>query len=390
MPADAEIRGSCDDRFRAVREAFAENFAERGELGASLSVWVEARPVVELRGGWADSGRSRPWGEDTLVDVFSVGKAMAAICVLMLSEEGRIDLDGPVSSLWPEFARAGKEGVTPRMILAHRAGVPGIRRPLGETAMYEWGTMTRALEEEEPWWEPGTAHGYHVNTFGFLVGELVKRAAGTTLGELFRERVAEPLAADLHFGVPPGSEERVAEFLFDLDPPTERDPLPDGIAPSGAMDPEMFRSVYFNPPGISGMGTVNTPEWRAALMPSTNAHATARGIARVCAALAGGGSLEGVRILDAATIAEAATEASGGPDFVLGRPSRFGLGFQLTQPERPLGPGEHGFGHFGAGGSLGFADPDHGLAFGYAMNAAGPRWQNPRNRALIDAVYRSL
>jgi CubicO group peptidase (beta-lactamase class C family) len=389
------IHGSCDARFAAVREALAGNFRERGEVGAAVSVTLEGRPVVEIWGGWTDRERRRSWRRDTLVDVFSVGKAMAATCLLMLVEEGRLDLDEPVARHWSGFAAAGKEEITARWVLAHRAGLPGIRHPLPELAMYEWETMTAALAAESPWWEPGRLHGYHVNTFGFLVGEVVRRVAGVTVGELFRRRVAEPLQADFHFGLRSEDQARVAEYLFEVDPPADGPAGEEsgaGAEPPGSDDQRvaLLRSVYFNPPGISGLGTVNTGAWREAVMPSTNGHATAAGIARIYAALACGGALDGVRLLKAETIEAAASEQSCGPDFVLGRPSRFGLGFQLTQPERPLGPGPRGFGHFGAGGSLGFADPDRRLAFGYAMNRAGPRWQNPRNRALIDAVYASL
>ncbi|MGZ8666312.1 MAG: serine hydrolase domain-containing protein, partial [Solirubrobacterales bacterium] len=376
-------------RFAAVREALAENFRDRGEVGAAVSLTLEGRPVVEIWGGWSDRERRRPWRRDTLVDVFSVGKAMAATCLLMLVEEERLDLDAPVARHWPEFAAAGKEAVTARSILAHRAGLPGIRRPLPELAMYEWKTMTAALAAESPWWEPGRCHGYHVNTFGFLVGEIVRRVAGVGIGEIFRRRVAEPLRADFHFGLRPGDQGRVAEFLLEAEPSAPPEAPPEDPVESTERV-ELLRSVYLNPPGISGLGTVNTRAWRAAEMPSTNGHATAAAIARVYSALACGGAVDGVRLLEAETIEAATSEHSCGPDYVLGRPSRFGLGFQLTQPERPLGPGPRGFGHFGAGGSLGFADPDRRLAFGYAMNRAGPRWQNPRNRALIDAVYASL
>ena len=390
-----EIEGRCDQRFAGVREALAENFSSRGEVGAAVAVSLEGRPVVDIWGGWADRQRLRPWRRETLVDVFSVGKAMAAIGLLILVEDGRIDLDLPVSGYWPGFDAQGKEEITTRMVLSHRSGLPGIRRPLPETAMYEWGTMTAALAAEKPWWEPGTTHGYHVNTFGFLVGEIARRVSGATLGEVFRRRVAEPLGADFSFGVDRGDEGRVAEYLFEAGP--ARDGAPDGGAgTSRTGSPEedersaLLRGVYFNPPGISGLGTVNTRAWRAAEMPSTNGHATAVGIARIYSALACGGAVDGVRLLGAETIEAAITEQSHGRDFVLDRTSRFGLGFQLTQPERQLGTGPRGFGHFGAGGSVGFADPDQRLAFAYTMNLAGPSWQNRRNRALIGAVYAAL
>jgi CubicO group peptidase (beta-lactamase class C family) len=338
-----------------------------------------------------DGGRTRPWERDTLVDFFSVGKAMAALCVLILVERGQVDLDAPVSRYWPEFAAAGKAGVTVRMLLSHRAGLPAVRRELPGHAMYDWDLMTAALAAEEPWWEPGSTHGYHVNTFGFLTGEIVRRVSGLSLGAFFRHEVAGPLGADVHFGLDARDDARTAEYVFG----GEASESVDGVEEErfGTDNPEqefLLARVYLNPPGLSGIGTVNTRAWRAAEIPSANGHGTARGVARIYSALAGGGAVDGVRVLRAETIGIAAAEASSGPDLVLGRPSRFGLGFQLTQPERPLGPSPRSFGHFGVGGSLGFADPDAGLAFAYTMNRFGPRWQNPRNRALIDAVYASL
>ena len=392
-----EIHGDCDERFAPVRDAFANNFLEHDELGAAVALSVDGQPVVDIWGGWADEAQTRRWERDTLVDVFSVGKAMAALCLLILAERGKVELDAPVADLWPEFAAHGKEGITARMLLSHRAGLPGVRRrELPETAMYDWGLMAEALADEEPVWPPGTKHGYHVNSFGFLVGEVVRRASGREFGGFFAAEVAGPLDADFQFGTTPEDDARTADFfwgpdqlergarealrLVDVDPELDED----------EERKELLRCVYFNPPGISGVGPVNTREWRAAVMPSTNGHASARAVARIFSALACGGAVDGVRLLDPATIEEATREASSGPDVILGRPSRFGLGFQLTQPERPLGTSPPAFGHFGAGGALGFADPDARLAFGYVANRAGARWQNPRNKALLDAVYGCL
>jgi CubicO group peptidase (beta-lactamase class C family) len=241
--------------------------------------------------------------------------------------------------------------------------------------------MTSALAAEKPWWEPGSKHGYHVNTFGFLVGELVRRVSGEAIGAFLKRMISGPLDADFHFGAAAGKHRRVADFLFAevtselLDPAT----------------PLLVQRTYMNPPGVSGLGTVNTRGWRAAEMPSTNAHATARGVAKIYSALAAGGALDGIRLLAAETLELATSEASCGLDAVLNRPSRFGLGFQLSQPERPLGANPRSFGHFGAGGSLGFADPDRALAFAYTPNQGeGPRWQNPRNRGLIETLYACL
>jgi CubicO group peptidase (beta-lactamase class C family) len=250
--------------------------------------------------------------------------------------------------------------------------------------MLDWPVMTAALAAEEPWWEPGTAHGYHVNTFGFLAGEVIRRATGSTVGTILRAEVARPVGADVHIGLPAAAGNRVAEFIWPGPPPPEEEPA--GFDDARLME----HNAYFNPGGLSGAGVVNTRAWRATEMPSTNAHGTARGIARICTALAAGGSLGGNLVVDPGALAAAAAEQVRGHDLVLGRPSRFGLGFQLTQAERPLGPGPAAFGHFGAGGSVGYCDPGSGVAFGYVTNEMGPGWQNPLNRALIDAVSACL
>jgi CubicO group peptidase (beta-lactamase class C family) len=391
VAAVPDIFGSCDERFMPVREALADNFRERGELGAAVAVSVDGRPVVDVWAGWSDVARTRLWQRDTLVDVFSVGKGMAALCALILVERRQVDLDAPVSRYWPEFAAKGKAEVTVRMLLCHRAGVPAIRRSLPELAMYDWDLMASALAAEEPWWEPGVTHGYHVNTFGFLVGEVVRRVSGDSIGTFFRREVASRLDSDFHFGVGAEHDGRIAEYQFAHESSDSvRSDEERQLLEGDEQRRFLLERVYMNPPGMSGLGTVNTRAWRAAEIPSANAHATARSVARIYSALACGGAVDGVELLAFDTIEQAIAEASSGPDFVLGRRSRFGLGFQLTQSERPLGPGKRSFGHFGAGGSLGFADPDARLAFGYVMNRSGPRWQNARNRSLIDALYVSL
>ena len=382
-----EIHGICDPRFGAVHSAFAQNFREHGELGAAIAITIDGRFVVDVWAGWADEQRMRPWQRDTLVNVFSVGKAMATASLLILAERDRLDLDAPVARYWPEFAACGKSEITVRMLLAHRAGLPAIRRALPDLAMYDWKLMTAALADEEPWWEPGRRHGYHVNTFGFLTGEIVGRVTAGSIGAFVHREIAGPLGADFHFGIGRAQEARIADYVF-TDELVAREPRTSEDLDEARQF--LLRSVYMNPSGVSGLGTVNTRAWRAAEMPSTNGHANARAVARIYSALACGGTVDGICLLQRETIEHAIAEASAGPDFVLRRPSRFGLGFQLTQPERPLGPNRHSFGHFGAGGSLGFADPDARLAFAYTMNRAGPRFRNPRVEALIDAVYASL
>jgi CubicO group peptidase (beta-lactamase class C family) len=247
--------------------------------------------------------------------------------------------------------------------------------------------MTRAIAETEPWWPPGTRHTYHSNTFGFLVGELARRVTGQTPGRWLRERVAGPLDADLTWGVRQRDLSRCADVAW-------RGTLPgdlDWATMQGLPDEEaMIALGYFNPPGLSGIGVVNTEQWRFAEVPSTNLHATASGIARVYAALAAGGTLGGTVVLDADVLAEAVSVQSEGWCPVLEREVSFGLGFQPTRPDRSFGPNPGSFGHFGTGGAVGFADPGAGIAFGYVLNAVRPRWQNDRNRALVDAVYTCL
>ncbi len=382
MHRDIAIDGFCDPRFVAVRDAFADNFAERDEHGAAVCIAIDTTVVVDLWGGFADDDRTRPWEPDTLVNAFSVGKAMVALLAARLVGEGHLDPDATVVEYWPEFGAAGKDAVTVRHLLTHQAGLPALHDPQPDDLIFDWQAMVATLAAERPWWEPGTAHGYHVNTFGFLVGEVLRRVSGRTPGDLLRRTVAGPLGADVHLGVPLVDQARIAEFRWP----------PGGLANEvpAELGARLQHNAYFNPTTISGDGVVNTERWRTAELPSTNTHASARGVARVYAALAAGGALDGERVVDEGSLRDATRQEVDGPDVVLGRPSRFGLGFQLTQPDRPLGPNAASFGHFGAGGSLGFCDPTAGVAFGYVMDQIGARWQNSRNRALIDALYASL
>ena len=376
---DVPIAGRCDPRFDEVREQFARNFVERGEVGAGLCVLVDGEPVIDLVGGWADADRTRLWRTDTLVDVYSVGKAVVALLALQLVDEGRIALDDPVASVWPEFAAGGKESATIRHALCHRARVPAIRIPLTNADLWEWDTMTAALAATEPWWEPGTQHAYHTNTYGHLIGGIIHRVTGELPGTRLQS-VAEPLGADIWCGLPEVEQARCAEVIWALG---EMPPLPDPDTLLG--DARMTQLSYFNPPGYSSMGVVNTPQWRATQIPSTNSHATAAGIARIYQGL-----LEPGRLLSEALLSEATSPQSVGYCPILGEEVTFGLGFKPTTERRPFGPNPASFGHFGTGGALGFADPDATVAFGYAMNHVIPRWQSSRNRSLMDALYRCL
>jgi len=388
--AEPVVGGWCDPAFGLLREEFAMNFSARAELGAAVCVSVRGAVVANLWGGWRDFSKQQPWTADTLVNVFSVGKGLLAACVARLTGQGLIDPDGRVARYWPEFAAAGKADVTVRQLMSHQAGVPAIRQPLAAGSALDWSLMTRLLADEEPWWAPGSGHGYHVNTFGFAVGELIRRVTGMTPGTLLRRELAGPLAADVHIGLAASQHGRVGEFLWDQAPPAASGPPAGSTPPVPAGHADMAMRAYVNPPDFSGFGVVNTAAWRSAEIPSANAHASAAGMTRFYAALAGGGALDGYRVVDTSALAAAAEEQVYGEDLVLRRPSRFGLGFQLTHPERPLGAGPRCFGHFGAGGSVGFCDPDADLAFGYVTSQMGPRWRNPRNRALMDACYACL
>jgi CubicO group peptidase (beta-lactamase class C family) len=379
-----EVAGHVDTAFEGVREAFRANFEDHDELGGAVCVVVDGRVVVDLWGGHRDLGQRRLWGRDTLVDVFSVGKGFLATGVARLVGKGLLDLDAPIARVWPAFAAGGKDRVTLRQVLSHTAGLPAVRRRLTPEAMLSPPTMRRALAGETPWWTPGTTHGYHVNTFGFLVGAVIERVTDRSVGDYLRAEVTGPIGSDLHVGLAARDLDRVAEFRWPMAPPPEE-------APEGLEGLELMRyNTYWNPSGLSGAGVVNTEEWRMAQHPSTNAHATARGIARLYDALVRGGATFGYDLVDRGALHEATTEAVCGEDLVLQRPSRFGLGFQLTMDERPIGRSKLGFGHFGAGGSLGFCDPEGAIAFGYVTSDMGPRWQNPRNRALTEAVFDAL
>ena len=378
----SELDGHCDPRFQAVREAFACNFREEGEGGAAVCAIAAGRSVVDLWSGSADLAGTQPWRRDTLVNVFSAGKGVLTILALARVEAGELALDAPAAALWPELAAAGKAGLTLRLLLAHRTDLPAVREPLAAHAMYDWPRMCGALAAQHPYWEPGRAHGYHVNTWGFLVGELLRRASGLPVERLLARELGDPLGADYHLGVPASEEPRVATVAFPGRPPAGPEELGAAFPPTG--DPErdaMIHHAYFNPGGLSGFGTVNTRAWREAVIPSTNGHGTARALARAYAWFLG---------RSPALREEAIRTQSEGEDLVLGRPSRFGLGFQLQRPGRSLGPGERAFGHFGHGGSVGVADPDAGLAFAYVTSRPGPRFRSPRTDRLLAALYACL
>jgi CubicO group peptidase (beta-lactamase class C family) len=367
------VQGHCDPHFEDVRELFAKSFEGDEEYGAAICFVVDGETVIDLWGGHQDPERTRPWERDTIVNTYSTTKGMTAICAHQLVEQGKLDLDAPVASYWPEFAAAGKEAIPVRWLLSHQAGLPAVRKPLPQGALYDWDAMTGALAEQEPWWEPGTRHGYHALTYGYLVGEVIRRVSGRTVGQWFREHVAGPLDADCHIGFGPELDARVSDLYGGLLSGAGGGDVPDLPGPLGQMmkdmrDPTTMTGATFNnPPGAPDQ--VNSRAWRAAEIPAGNGHGSARALARIYGALARGGEIDGVRILAPESIERARSEQAFGPDAVLGQlPMRFGLGFMLRQDFMPFSPSPDAFGHPGAGGSIGIADPDAQVGFGYVMN----------------------
>ena len=381
MSGPAPVDGFCQPRFQAVREAFAANFAAGSETGAAIAVAIDGEPVIDLWGGWTNAAHDKAWQENTIVCCYSVGKAVCAILIWRLHERGELDVDAPVAEYWPEFAQAGKAQIPVRWLLTHQAGLPAIRRPLPAGSQLDWELMTAALAAQEPWWEPGTAHGYHSNTQGFLLGEIIRRVSGKRIGRFLKDELRDPAMIDFHLGTSAEEDGRTADMLPVTSPPDAvRNPL----------NPLQLLANRNPPMPKSGPGSQNSREYRAAEFPSTNGQGSARALAKLYGALATTGEVAGYPILGPATIREATREQVYGVDEVLGRPTRFASGFQLAMKERPLGPNPETFGHFGGGGSLGFADPDAGLGFGYVMNQGRQGWQHRHTRRLIDLIYEAL
>ena len=376
----SSVQGTCPPRFAAIREAFAANFEAGREVGASFAVTVDGEPVVDLWDGTADAAGTRPWAEDTIVNVFSTTKAMTALCAHMCVDRGLLDLDAPVVRYWPEFATGGKEAIPVRQLMSHTAGLAGVTPKLPLEALYDWTRMTDVIAAETPWWAPGTQSGYHAMTYGYLVGEVVRRVAGRSLGAFFRDEVAGPLGVDFHIGLPPSEDARVADMVA----PAR------GEGAIGELDPKTISGrVLTNPP--LRPEAANTASWRRAEIPAANGHGNARSVARLMAALACGGSLDGVHLLSRPTIERAIAEQIYLKDLVLGFPIRWGLGFMLNSATLPISPNPHTFGHGGWGGSLGFADLDAGASWAYVMNKMTPGTAGD-NRAfpIILAFYSAL
>jgi CubicO group peptidase (beta-lactamase class C family) len=342
----------------AVADAFRANF-EHGDVGAACCVYEDGRPVVDVWGGVADRATSRDWAGDTIVIIFSCTKGVTALAANQLIEAGRLDPDQPVASYWPEFAANGKADVTVRMVLSHRAGLAAVDGELTYDDLAAWDPVVAAIAAQAPSWEPGTAHGYHSRTFGWMVGELIRRVTGRMPGEYLAEEVVRPLGLDFFLGVPESEDARVATLY----------PAPEASALEefAAADPtSLFARVMTGPSNLLHYDEQwNTRLLRAAQLPSSNGHSDARSLARLYAACLA--PVDGVRLLTDESLDRATVVESSGKDLVLGQPLTFGLGFALPPTLGP-GAGRRSFGHAGAGGSLAYADRDRGLAFGYVMN----------------------
>jgi len=382
-----QVHGHCDARFAAVRTAFEENFRDRDELGAAVSVTVDGVTVADLWGGWADAAGTRPWERDTLVNVWSTTKGPTALCAHILADRGLLDLDAPVAVYWPEFAAAGKEDVRVRHLLSHRAGLAGLREPHTLEQLYDWELTTARLAAMEPWWEPGTRSGYHPLTYGFLVGEVVRRVSGLLPGAFLEREVTGPLGIDFTIGLPEKEAGRAAELVH-----ARAANSGEQAAAFSRLTPAALASLA-NPP--VGAAEANTARWRAAELPAANGHGTARAIAALYGVLAGRGTYAGHRVLSPEA-AERVREGQGGcRDLVLGagfaHETEIGLGLWLSGPNGSYGPNPRAIGHDGFGGSCGLADPDAGVSLGYVMNRMGPNIaDDPRKMALVDALYSAL
>ena len=385
--------------FERVAEAFETNLREKGEIGASVCLTVGGETVVDLWGGLANAKTEAPWTRDTVSTVFSCTKGATALCAHVLASRGDLDLDAPVSALWPEFARHGKDRVTTRMMLDHSSAVPAVRARVTEDGPYDWAYMTQRLADEVPFWEPGTRNGYHGFTFGWTVGEMVRRASGKSLGTFFHEEIAVPLGLDFWIGLPEEIEPRVAPIVAHVyKAATAATPFMRDLATNKESVASLF---YFNT-GAWRSGGANSRAGHAAEIGAANGITNARGLAGMYAPLADGGG----GLVDATTLARMGeVSMATHDDATLRIPTRFALGFMKSMDNRRRSLaatlwGEDcdsvimsspAFGHVGAGGSLGFADPVAGMSFGYTMNRMGPGLlMNERGQSLVDAAYLSL
>ena len=371
------ISGHCAERFAGVKAAFENNFNQLDEIGASVAITYEGAFVVDLWGGHLTRDKTEAWAEDTVTNVWSSTKTMAAMSLLLLADRGDVDLHAPVSRYWPEFAAAGKDKVEVRHFLSHTAGLSGMDTKVEGDALYDWDWMVRELAAQEPWWEPGTASGYHALTQGHLIGEVVRRVTSQSIGAYFAQEIAEPLDADFYIGTP----DSVVPRISPLSPP------PQSLAP--ADDNSIASRTFANPP-VEATQAMQAG-WRKAEIPAANGHGNARSIVRAQTAMANGGEAFGKRIMSEAGTRRVFEQQSSGIDLVLGIPVNFGMGYGINNPAMPLGPNKHIAFWGGYGGSLVLIDQDARLCISYVMNRMEPGTTGDvRGLSLVMAAYLAL
>ena len=379
--ASGLLQGHTDSRFEPLRDVIEGNLASGAECGLSVTVDVDGRTVVDVHGGFADEARARPWQPDTIVNVWSTTKTVTSLAVLMLADRGLVDLDAPVAAYWPEFAANGKEQVLVRHVMSHSSGVAGWDAPFALTDMFDRERSTALLAAQAPWWEPGTASGYHALDYGHLLGEVVRRVSGKTLTEFVASEIAGPLGADFQVGAKPADWARCAQVI----PPP---PLPLDTA---GLDPASVLVKTLSGPAPDA-SAANTDGWRQAEIGAANGHGNARSVARVLSAVTLGGTVDGVRLLSPETIGQVFREQTHGTDLFLGVPIRFGIGYALPEPASiPYLPGGRVCFWGGWGGSVIIMDLDRGVTISYMMNQMQPGLVGSDNAAAyVSAVYKLL
>ena len=353
------VDGFTNDKFAGVQTQFEANLASGDDVGASVCATVEGETVVDLWGGWANQSQARPWERDTIVNVYSTTKTMTALTALLVADRGDLDFNAPVARYWPEFAANGKADVKVSHLMSHSAGLSGWKEPITRETLYDWEKATSLLAAQAPFWEPGTAPGYHAFTQGYLVGEVVRRITGKSLGTVFREEIAEPLGADFHIGFGPEHDHRIADLI----------PPPPGGGIADGEQSELSKNMSTNPP-VNPLDTY-TRAWRAAEIPAAGGHGNARSVAEIHVLLANGGVAKGKRILSEAGCRKALELQIEGHDLILNNPARFGLGFGLAGGAVPL-PSPNSMFWGGYGGSLVIIDMDARTTISYVMNKMAP------------------
>ncbi len=374
-----EIKGECDARFDAVKQVLAASLESGEDIGASFAVYQNGEKVVDIWGGSLDESGTKPWQEDTIVNVYSTTKTMSFLCAMLLAERDQLDFDANVADYWPEFAQNGKENVKVWHLMDHAAGLSGTDAPLVGDDLYDWQKVTDALAAQAPWWEPGTAIGYHALTQGYLIGEVVRRITGTTLGQFFASDIAGPLDADFHIGVPESEFHRIGDLI----PPGDNA----SIAQEGDPDSVLVKTYKY--PAANALES-RTAGWRKAEIPAANGHGNARSVAKIHSVLANKGEAHGVKLFSEGLATDVMNERIGGTDMALQVPMSYGLGFGINKAKL-LSQNDNVCFWGGWGGSLALIDQDTGISMSYVMNKMFPGLTGDmRSFNLVQAVYRSL